>query len=258
MGNLINQMAFPKPDVVYSMSLLQGRNDIRKFQTSKGKLIFAVDMVSTKRPFTILYSHGNAEDVGLTLPYLEALRRVTECSIFAYEYEGYSLTQGQPTEQGCYDSINAAYEYLVNVKHIPKERIFIFGRSIGSGPSTDLASRCGADGCAGLILQSPIESGGRAIFGGVIATIGSCIDIFKNIEKVDMIEVPVCIMHGEEDTVVPINNGRNLYERLRARNLAAKPLWIRGRGHNDMPEINCLAHCREFITGVIQAKYDKY
>eukprot|EP00392_Amoebophrya_sp_AT5.2_P001914 g1919.t1 len=316
MGNVVNQLAFPAPDPRYSQPLLEAREDTIWLRTQKAKIV-AVDLRNAKRSeqayngveYVILYSHGNAEDVGLALPYLEELARITDCSVFAYEYEGYSLSEGEPTEHGCYRSINAAYRHLIEKRGFSGDRIFIFGRSIGSGPSTDLASRCGKHGCGGLLLQSPLESGARAVFGNFVAAVGSGLDIFKNIDKVDRVEVmvgpdgkgasvgsspgatlyhhngaslkpggrfgapggserldelatqgesathevPVCIMHGEADEVVPCANGRNLFNKLNQTGFAATPLWVPGRGHNDMPERDCLIHAKRFIVERVAA-----
>ncbi|CAD7957846.1 unnamed protein product [Amoebophrya sp. A120] len=271
MGNVVNQLAFPAPDPRYSQPFLEERGDqVVYFKTSKNYRILAVYLNNEERSrrahdgehFVILYSHGNAEDVGLAIPYLEELTKITECSVFAYEYEGYSLSDGEPTEQGCYRSVNAAYKYLTEKLQFQPSSIFVFGRSIGSGPSTDLASRLPS--CAGLVLQSPIESGARAVFGSVVATVGSGLDIFKNIEKIERVRAPVCIMHGEADEVVPITNGRNLYKRVREcqQNQAASvvkfpPLWIPNHGHNDMPEHVCLHHVSKFIKTVLHARREQ-
>lgn len=96
MGNVVNQLAFPAPDPRYSQPLLEAREDTIWLRTQKAKIV-AVDLRNAKRSeqayngveYVILYSHGNAEDVGLALPYLEELARITDCSVFAYEYEGY-------------------------------------------------------------------------------------------------------------------------------------------------------------------------
>lgn len=252
MGNIVNQIAFPAPHPEYSRPYLEQRNDLVKFKIRTGEQIFALDIRSTAgtypRPYTILYSHGNAEDVGLAIPYLEALSERTGCNVFAYEYTGYSLTEGSPSEQGLYDSIQAAYEYLLAKNKVDPDTIFIFGRSIGSGPSTDLASKLRRHECAGLILQSPLESGMRVFSGPTLATIGSPWDPFKNTDKIEKVQVPVLIIHGEADSVVPVLNGKNLYAKAKKKGTAVKPMWVPGRGHNDMPELDCIERTRQMIA----------
>jgi len=128
--------------------------------------------------FTIIYSHGNAEDVGLSLSYLDHLSRCCDCNVLAYEYCGYSIADGESTETNCYECIDAAYRYLVEGQKefrssgrqlavVNPSRIVLFGRSLGTGPTVDLAARLlsnpattsqDANRCslAGVILQSPL------------------------------------------------------------------------------------------------------
>ena len=129
-----------------------------------------------ERKFTIIYSHGNAEDVGLSLPYLDHFSRCCNCNVLAYEYCGYSIAEGEPSEKNCYECIDAAFRYLTEgrtgfddkkQKNSPSylvdpSRVVLFGRSLGTGPTVDLAARflSESDGSernlAGVILQSPL------------------------------------------------------------------------------------------------------
>ena len=99
-----------------------------------------------------------------------------------------------PSESAVYRSIDAAWNYLVNEAHIPQNRIVIFGRSIGSGPSVDLASRphiCPA----AVVLQSPLASGAWVLLGR-IGILFRFFDIFANYEKIHRIQCKTFIMHG--------------------------------------------------------------
>merc|ERR1719456_1184087 len=91
---------------------------------------------------------------------------------------------------------------------IDPSRIIAMGRSIGSGPTVDLVSR--HRDIHGMVLMSPIDSG-MAIFGNTPARLGYNIDIFRNYEKVPEIVCPVLVMHGRNDQVVPIENGKAIH-----------------------------------------------
>eukprot|EP00405_Crypthecodinium_cohnii_P021386 CAMPEP_0206476366 /NCGR_PEP_ID=MMETSP0324_2-20121206/34685_1 /ASSEMBLY_ACC=CAM_ASM_000836 /TAXON_ID=2866 /ORGANISM="Crypthecodinium cohnii, Strain Seligo" /LENGTH=256 /DNA_ID=CAMNT_0053952007 /DNA_START=82 /DNA_END=853 /DNA_ORIENTATION=- len=246
MGNLVNTLAFPRPMIAkaYYERDLMVRDDFLWLTTSKNEKIPAVFVKcrGDAQRLTLLYSHGNAEDLGLHLPYIDALSRALDVNVFSYEYVGYSLGrfEGQdPSEEGCIRSVDAAWKYLTDEKGISPKSIVIFGRSIGTGPSVDLASRTVPGSrhspldVAGVLLQSPIESGGRVAFGKMVSWIGYYADIFRNYEKIGNITAPVAIMHGTADEVVHVRNGQNLHELLKT---PYKPLWIPGHGHNDMPE----------------------
>lgn len=88
---------------------------------------------SAQSNFTIIYSHGNAEDVGLSLPYLDYLSQCCNANVLAYEYCGYSVAEGEPSEENCYQCIEAAYEYLTTQQNVPPSQIVLFGRSLGTG-----------------------------------------------------------------------------------------------------------------------------
>ena len=82
------------------------------------------------------------------------------------------------------------------------------------------------------------------MLGRGIATVGFCLDVFKNYRFIHDARCRVAICHGTEDEVVPCWNGRKLYA------LAAEvhePLWCEGRGHNDMDERAVIAWARGFI-----------
>lgn len=225
-------------------------------QTSQKERIPACYVRSPgKQPakMTFLYSHGNAEDLGLHLDYIDALARATGADVFSYEYVGYSLSKlegAEPSEEACLRSIQAAWRYCVNDLKIPANRIIIYGRSIGSGPACDLAYRENIEGttvspldAAGVLLQSPLESGGR-IFSHMLSLVAYPLDIFRNYEKVPSIKCPVAIMHGKCDRVVPVTNGEKLYELVAQK---YNPLWIEGHGHNDMPQDMCFRYAKGFV-----------
>jgi pimeloyl-ACP methyl ester carboxylesterase len=70
------------------------------------------------------------------------------------------------------------------------------------------------------------------------------IDIFPNYQKLPYVEVPVLIMHGTADRVVPYSNGRALHKVL---NHPVPPLWMQGKGHNDMPSAQVNRRVRQFL-----------
>lgn len=254
MGGLVSAIAFPAPRLplsFYERELLP-RADLIWLETSHGELIPACDL-HTARPglssqyarWVILYSHGNAEDLGLHLPFIGALAKVTGVRVLSYEYVGYSLSRfkgGHPSEDGCYRSIRAAWDYLVKQCHIDPARIVVYGRSIGTGPSVDLAAQLPTLG--GLLLQSPLESAFRAAVGYVSSHTMYPLDIFRNYQKIAHVDCPVAIIHGTDDHVVPCDGGKNLHH---ASKDAFEPCWLEGYGHNDMPYSKIFAYLTKFL-----------
>src|SRR5260370_2621396 len=107
-------------------------------------------------------SHGNAEELGDGHSWHEDLRRAG-FSVFAYDYQGYGISQGKPSEHNAYDDEEAAYDYLTRQLQIPPNRIIIYGRSVGTGPAVHLAARKPA---AGPVVQISLSSSLRVLTTG--------------------------------------------------------------------------------------------
>ena len=116
MQSTINAVAFPVPPRSWSAAVLRRRSDLILLQTASGETTAAVHIVNRRRadsrPLTILYSHANAEDLGLSLPFADVLSRFCGCDVLAYEYLGYSISSGEPSEAGCLECVDAALAYL--------------------------------------------------------------------------------------------------------------------------------------------------
>ena len=103
---------------------------------------------------TLLFFHGNA---GNNSHRLDSIRLFHELglSVLIFDYRGYGQSTGRPTEKGTYRDADAAWQYLVEQRAIPPERIILFGRSLGAPIAADLATRQAA---AGVILESGFTS----------------------------------------------------------------------------------------------------
>ncbi len=157
-----------------------------------------------KSKYTILFSHGNTEDL------VRQRRMIAEYpqkgyAVVAYDYEGFGFSDGSPTEQSCYRDIDAVYKYMTETLKIPPERIIIYGRSVGSGPSCYLAEK---EKAAGLILEGGFMSPFR-----VVVPFPLPFDKFRNIDRIANVNMPKLFFHGVRDGVVPYKHGRALYEK---------------------------------------------
>ncbi|MDJ1183544.1 alpha/beta hydrolase [Roseofilum casamattae] len=197
--------------------------DIIKIASSEQAQISARYLPADNSPYTILFSHGNAEDLGTIAPILVTLRSLG-LSVFAYDYQGYGTSSGKPSERAAYADINAAYTYLTQTLEIPPEQIIVYGRSVGGGPSTYLATR---EPIAGLILESTFTSAFRTVVPVPILPF----DKFPNRRNLQKFPGPVLIIHGTEDESIPFTHGEQLLS------LAPGPtqfLFVEDAGHNDV------------------------
>ncbi|MHC5161599.1 MAG: alpha/beta hydrolase, partial [Planctomycetota bacterium] len=113
---------------------------IIKIEVENDESISAIYVPNPNSQYTLLFSHGNAEDIGQNLPFFK-LCCENGFSVFAYDYRGYGTSDGQPTEFNTYNDILAAYNYLTEDLKTDPNNIVVHGRSVGSGPSCFLASR---------------------------------------------------------------------------------------------------------------------
>ena len=251
MGSLVEKLAFPGPfeGRYASERALLAHPGLVFLETAGGDRIPAVFFRAggKKARFTILYSHGNATAVGGLVYTLQLLSEKTGADVFAYEYPGYSVStpsEHKASEKRCYQAVDAAMQYLVESEGVSPRSLVLFGRSLGTGPTCDLASR--TENLAGTVLQSPLSSAIHCIpMGSGISMALSRIDIFKNIKKVGNINHPVLVVHGTADKVVPIHNGKAILKRLKQPSDHSH--WYKGRGHNDMPTEDIFKRVRNFL-----------
>ncbi|XP_029772231.1 alpha/beta hydrolase domain-containing protein 17A [Suricata suricatta] len=197
--------------------------------------------------YTLLFSHGNAVDLGQMSSFYIGLGSRINCNIFSYDYSGYGVSSGKPSEKNLYADIDAAWQALRARYGISPDSIVLYGQSIGTVPTVDLASRYE---CAAVVLHSPLTSGMRVAFPDTKKTY--CFDAFPNIEKVSKITSPVLIIHGTEDEVIDFSHGLALYERCPK---AVEPLWVEGAGHNDIELYSqYLERLRRFISQELQSQ----
>lgn len=153
-------------------------------------------------------------------------------NLFAYDYQGYGKAQGTPSEQKCYDNIDAAFEYLITQRRMSPESIVLYGRSLGSGPSTYLAEKLSKIGVSigGLVLQSALLSVYRVAFYFRFTMWG---DSFPNLDRIQNVACPVFIIHGTRDEIVPFWNGEELFLHAPIE-WRACPYWVEQAGHNNI------------------------
>ena len=246
-------IVFQPPQVTY----LQSKTQLIWLRTAQDSTIPAV-FIDRKSKITIIFSHGNAEDIGCFYDSFCELAAEVGVNVLLYDYDGYGKATGQPTEQGCYDCIDAAYQFLTVTLRIPSEQIVLYGRSLGSGPSCYLAERLHREKkpLGGLILQvlqynafygmiyyyiltvfmyeqAPLMSIFRVAFNFRFTL---PYDMFANIDRIGGVGCPVFIIHGVKDEVVPFWHGQELFLAAPIA-LRARPLWVETGGHNNLEDL---------------------
>lgn len=193
-----------------------------------GTRLFGWYVENPAAPAVLLWCHGNAGNIIHRLHNLAELYR-TGFSVFLFDYRGYGRSEGRPSEEGvCLDAL-AAHRYVTATRRVPPERLILFGRSLGAAVAGDLAVKRPA---AGLVLESPFPSVAavvRAHYFGLPLhwLLGSDFDLLG---KLRLISIPVLVIHGDRDDIIPLDLGRAVFEAARE----PKSLYvIPGADHND-------------------------
>ena len=160
----------------------------------------------------VLFLHGNAATVAarVNIAHYSELRKLG-LNVMAPEYRGFGGLDGLPTEPVLEADALAAYDYLRNARRIPASRLVIYGWSLGSAVAVTLASQFEA---AAVILEGAPSS---------VVAIGQqqypffpirliMRNHFDSIGKIDRVRAPLLFLHSPQDAVIPIAEGRRLYE----------------------------------------------
>jgi len=155
----------------------------------------------------VLVFHGNGYVIDEMVWSELAELRAIEADLLLIDYRGYgSSTPVRPSEATVQDDARAALRYLLVDRHVPLGDVFILGRSIGSGPATDLAER--NPGIAGLILESPftsIDDAAARLWAIRIFPVGLLLrSHFDNLSKIGSVQTRVLIVSGTDDTLTPV------------------------------------------------------
>ena len=196
---------------------------------------------------TALFLHGNAGNVSYWVETATAFRD-TGWNTLLLDYRGYGRSEGEPSEQGTYLDARAAWLHLVRERGLDPLSIVIVGRSLGGGVATWLAEHHPA---AGLVLEATFTS-----IADVVAHAAPLPGIrrfvrlgYPSLERMPGLDLPLLVVHGRGDTLVPFEHGRALYD------AAPEPkrfVELRG-GHNDaftMSRADYVAALKEFDAGL--------
>lgn len=173
---------------------------------------------------TVLFAHGNAEDIGHGRAFQDGIADLG-FSVATFDYPGYGLSSGRVGESGAYAAIDAVYQWLVDERGVDPSSLVVHGRSLGGAMAADLAAR---QPVAGVILESTFVSAYRVMTRARILPV----DQFETLRKVPDITALILVIHGERDAVVAPWHGRHLANAIPHEQL--RMFWVERAGHNDL------------------------
>jgi fermentation-respiration switch protein FrsA (DUF1100 family) len=180
---------------------------------------------------TLIWFHGNAGNISDRVPNLGYLHRLLRINVFIFDYRGYGQSEGRHfdlSEEATYRDGEGALAYLRARPDVPRTSLVYFGRSLGAAIAVEMAHRRPA---AGLILETPfttLKDVARVHYPFV--PLWFLRTKYESLRKIPEIRVPLLILHGDRDEVIPLEHAQRLYA---AANAPKQLYVIHGAHHND-------------------------
>ncbi len=199
------------------------------FETEDGETLHAWWFRTEKESLGhVLLFHGNAGNIGDRVIHARLLTDVG-LDVFSFDYRGYGRSTGSPDEGGSYRDARAARAALLAREGVDAQRIFYVGESLGGAVAVALAREAPPRGLALLSTFTSVRDMGRVHYPFIPRA--AVPDAYPSLERIRGLECPLLVMHGDRDHIVPVEQGKALFE------AAPEPKTLRlfpGTGHNDL------------------------
>ena len=173
----------------------------------------------------IMFFHGNGELADYWIEDFD-VPRAWGCGVLLVEYPGYGAAAGSPSERAIMASAHALFDWAAKDPRLDPARIVAYGRSLGGGAAARLA---GDRPVAAMILESAFTS--VADFAARFLAPSFLIrDPFDSRAALKSYHGPLLVIHGRQDTIVPVAHGRELASLVPGAELREIDC-----GHNDCP-----------------------
>jgi pimeloyl-ACP methyl ester carboxylesterase len=188
---------------------------------------------STKK--VILFIHGNGGNMDAFVPIMSNAMGAG-ASVFAFDYQGYGQSEGEPSLDGIVDDAQAAYDYIVKDMHVAPENIVFYGVSLGTGVAAQLLERRPA---AALILMSPYTNI-IAVAREHLRWLNFYPDFVFPAQHLNTQAVlerqhpPTLIIHGERDQTVLFYHSQVLEKTTKQ---PVEFLFVPNAAHNDLVDV---------------------
>jgi uncharacterized protein len=203
--------------------------------TSQGKKIYGYFIKSngSSPSITVLYFHGNYDHLQYYWDRAELLYK-TGFNVFIFDYQGYGMSEGAPSESALYSDCRAALQYLLSRPDVSAKRLAFYGYSVGAAGAIDVAAYEFTPSC--LCLESPFASASTLLQSGVLLDIPSSYITkgeYNNAEKIRKVHTPLLLMHGLDDKFIDVDkNGAVVFDNA---NPPKQFIRVPGADHEGVP-----------------------
>lgn len=214
------------------------------FKSADGKKLIAWYRPAAKGKRTLLYFPGNSGNAAARAGKIKAIA-ADGYGVFIVNYRGFGGSSGRPSEKRIVRDAVGAYDSLRGLG-VPPRDIVLYGESLGTGVATQVCQQRQAEA---LVLESPFTS---------VVDVGKLawpllplkqimVDQYNTIDRIGSVNVPLFIIHGGRDAVIPLDMARRVFHAA----CDPKTLTVVPRaGHNDLFEQGAWARVRDFLAGL--------
>lgn len=163
----------------------------------------------------IVYFHGNGE-VASDHDSIASLYHQAGASLLVVDYRGYGWSTGKPLTSKLFSDMEGVFGALPAIlenAQLANSPVYVMGRSLGSICAIHSASLY-PEYFKGLIIESGIGATAPLLarLGLPLSLFANFPDPIRNVEKVSRLSMPLLVIHGERDSLLPVNNGQALYD----------------------------------------------
>ncbi|HCO7574801.1 alpha/beta hydrolase [Escherichia fergusonii] len=164
---------------------------------------------------TVIHAHGNAGNMSAHWPLVSWLPE-RNFNVFMFDYRGFGKSKGRPSQAGLLDDTQSAINVVRHRSDVNPQRLVLFGQSIGGANMVSALGNGDREGIRAVILDSTFASY-SSIANQMIPGSGLFMDDSYNAERfiAEVSPIPVLIIHGKADRVIPWEQGERLYDLTR-------------------------------------------
>ncbi len=221
--------------------------DVR-FTTSDGVTLHGWYVPPVENRPTLLFAHGNAGNIGYRR---WTIKGFTDrgFGMLAFDYRGYGLSEGTPSEQGLYLDMDAANRFLEEEKGVPTGEQIAMGESLGGAVAIEIASR---KQFKALFVYSTFTSIPEM---AIEMRKGWWVPLpwewlsrqhFNSAQRIGKVECPILMVHGDRDEMMPVEMSQKLFENVKSQR--KKHVIVPGGTHNDVLYDGLIEELKELLS----------
>ena len=202
------------------------------FETEGGERLHGW-FVPGRNEVTWLWFHGNGGNVGHRVEEMVLFNRRLGVDQFIFDYRGYGNSDGSASVRNTHQDARAALRYLRGRTDVNPDKVVYFGRSLGAAVAVELAVEHPPLGVALVAPFTSLRDMARVAYPGLPLPPWMVGSRYDSLRLIPQVTAPVLVIHGQRDEIVPVSQGRELFE---AANEPKSFVTLPAAGHNDTYE----------------------